>query len=242
MIVAAGPRAEVLPLARRRVPGTTSPTATALAGLFNVHVHLAFDASREMLAHFLAGYSAGGRAFAAVVDAAQRRDDGAGPRRPRPPGAEVGRRSTGRPLRGCWCRARRSRCRTGTATSSAARCRPTPEIRALIDENAAAGADVIKVMASGGQITEGGADMWESQFAARAAFGGGFARGVARPAGGGARARRGRDRGRVEAGVSTVEHCSFLTGPRPFDRRSAVARGWLRAGFRRARRAAATGG
>src|SRR5207248_10835297 len=41
------------------------------------------------------------------------------------------------------------------------------DIRERIDANAAAGADVIKVMASGGQITQGGADMWESQFDVR---------------------------------------------------------------------------
>ncbi len=38
------------------------------------------------------------------------------------------------------------------------------QIDALIDTNAAAGADLVKVMASGGALTPGGPSMWEGQF------------------------------------------------------------------------------
>jgi imidazolonepropionase-like amidohydrolase len=79
-------------------------------------------------------------------------------------------------------------------------------------------------MASGGQITEGGADMWESQFDARqlrvvTEHAASCGLPVAAHA-------HGADaiEAAVEAGVSTVEHCSFLTGPKSFDRRSEVAK------------------
>jgi imidazolonepropionase-like amidohydrolase len=84
------------------------------------------------------------------------------------------------------------------------------EILAKVRRNAAAGADVIKVMASGGYITPGGAEMWESQFDERqlslivaeasrlglpvAAHAHGTASIVAA----------------ANAGVRTVEHCLWL--------------------------------
>ncbi|WP_206787977.1 amidohydrolase family protein [Amycolatopsis sp. MtRt-6] len=224
VLVAAGPRADVV---ARAAPGATRhdfPTGTALAGLFNVHVHLAFDASREMLAHFSEGGDPldGARSrltamlrsgVTTVRDLGDRGHLGAAVRRSFEGSAAPRLLVSGPPITvpGGHCHF------FGGETAS------DGEIRALIDSNAAAGADVIKVMASGGQITEGGADMWESQFDARQ-----LSLIVAHAASHGlpvAAHAHGADaiEAAVEAGVSTVEHCSFLTGPRSFDRRTHVA-------------------
>ncbi|MFJ1761932.1 amidohydrolase family protein [Amycolatopsis sp. NPDC088138] len=218
VLAAVGPRAEVLAQAAPGFARHDFPTGTIMAGLFNVHVHLSFDASREMLANFLDGSSLDGarsrltsmlRSGVTTVrdlgGAAVHRslDDVAAPRL----------LASGPPIT-----VPDGHCHFfGGATTSDA------SIRSLIDENAAAGADVIKVMASGGQITEGGADMWESQFDARQ-----LAVIVAHAASHGlpvAAHAHGADaiEAAVEAGVSTIEHCSFLTGPRSFDRRDPVA-------------------
>ena len=88
----------------------------------------------------------------------------------------------------------------------------TPEqIDDLIDANAAAGADLIKVMASGGALTPGGPSMWEGQFD-RTALDAVVARArhwnlpVAAHAHGTHTITD-----CVQAGVSTIEHCSWRT-------------------------------
>jgi imidazolonepropionase-like amidohydrolase len=224
VIVAAGPRADVVAQAAPDAARHDFPTGTALAGLFNVHAHLAFDASREMLAHFSASDDLldGARSrltsmlrsgVTTVRDLGDRGNLGAAVRRSFA-GAAAPRRRVSGPITvpGGHCHFF-----GGEAASDA-------EIRCLIDANAAAGADVIKVMASGGQITEGGADMWESQFDARQ-----LRVVVSHAASHGlpvAAHAHGADaiEAAVEAGVSTIEHCSFLTGPRSFDRREPVAK------------------
>ncbi|MEV4148329.1 amidohydrolase family protein [Amycolatopsis sp. NPDC049691] len=223
VIVAAGPRAEVLPRAAPDASRHDFPTGTALAGLFNVHVHLAFDASREMLAHFQAGTSveeARSRlssmlrsGVTTVRDLGDRGHLGAAVRASFSDEVAPRLLVSGPPIT-----VPDGHCHFfgGAVTSDDA-------IRALIDANAEAGADVIKVMASGGQITEGGADMWESQFSERE-----LSVVVSHAASHGlpvAAHAHGADaiEAAVSAGVSTVEHCSFLTGPRSFDRREAVA-------------------
>lgn len=82
-------------------------------------------------------------------------------------------------------------------------------IRAQIARNAAAGADLIKVMASGGALTPGGPRMWEPQFTAaqlrlivREAARHGLA--VAAHAHGTETIAQ-----CVDAGVRTIEHCSW---------------------------------
>jgi imidazolonepropionase-like amidohydrolase len=223
VIVAAGPRAEVLAQAAPGASRHDFPTGTVMAGLFNVHVHLSFDASREMLAHFRAGSSLDGArsrlasmlrsGVTTVRDLGDRGHLGAAVRSSLDGVAAPRLLVSGPPIT-----VPDGHCHFfGGATTSDA------SIRSLIDENAAAGADVIKVMASGGQITEGGADMWESQFDARQ-----LSLIVSHAASRGlpvAAHAHGADaiEAAVEAGVSTIEHCSFLTGPRAFDRREAVA-------------------
>ncbi|MEU8638721.1 amidohydrolase family protein [Amycolatopsis sp. NPDC048633] len=224
VIVAAGPRADVVARAAPDATRHDFPTGTALAGLFNVHVHLAFDASREMLAHFQAGdLLEGARSrlssmlrsgVTTVRDLGDRDHLGAAVRRSFDGSVAPRLLVSGPPIT-----VPDGHCHFfgGSVASDG-------EIRALIDANAAAGADVIKVMASGGQITEGGADMWESQFDARQ-----LSVVVAHAASHGlpvAAHAHGADaiEAAVSAGVSTVEHCSFLTGPREFDRREPVAK------------------
>lgn len=103
--------------------------------------------------------------------------------------------------------------------------------RELVRRNAAAGADVIKVMASGGHLTPGGAHMWEPQFSARElaaivaeahALGlpvAAHAHGVESIA------------AAVSAGVDTVEHCSWLAGEGRYERRADVAAEMARRGI-----------
>lgn len=225
VIVAAGPRAEVVAQAAPDASRHDFPTGTALAGLVNVHVHLAFDASREMLANFSASADLVPDArsrlssmlrsgVTTVRDLGDRGHLGAAVRRSFSGEAAPRLLVSGPPIT-----VPDGHCHFfGGATTS------DDSIRALIDANAAAGADVIKVMASGGQITEGGADMWESQFDARQ-----LSLVVAHAATHGlpvAAHAHGADaiEAAVSAGVSTVEHCSFLTGPRSFDRREPVAK------------------
>ncbi|MGW4524272.1 amidohydrolase family protein [Amycolatopsis sp. NPDC004378] len=223
VIVAAGPRADVVAQASPDAERHDFPTATVLAGLFNVHVHLAFDASREMLAHFSAGTSVDDArsrlssmlrsGVTTVRDLGDRGHLGAAVRQSFDGEAAPRLLVSGPPIT-----VPDGHCHFfGGAVAS------DDEIRALVDANAEAGADVIKVMASGGQITEGGADMWESQFSERelsvvVSHAASYGLPVAAHA-------HGADaiEAAVSAGVSTIEHCSFLTGPRSFDRRDAVA-------------------
>jgi len=98
-----------------------------------------------------------------------------------------------------------------------------PAIRARVCELAASGVDVIKVMASGGQITAGGASMWERQFdAADLRVVVEEARRFGLPV---AVHAHGADSiaDAVAAGVNTIEHCSWMSGPGASDFRDDVA-------------------
>ncbi|WP_407655600.1 amidohydrolase family protein [Amycolatopsis rhabdoformis] len=217
-IVAAGRRDDVAAAAVDPVV-RDFPGATVLAGLVNSHVHLSFDATREMLPNFLASddatIAAGARERLAQLlrsGVTTVRDLGA--RTVLKPAGGPRVLAAGPPLT-----VPDGHCHFfGGAVSSDA------EIRAQIDANAADGADVIKVMAGGGQITPGGAEMWESQFDARQL---GIV--VAQAARRGLRVAahaHGADAiaDCVEAGVSTIEHCTFMTGPQQTDLRRDVAR------------------
>lgn len=86
------------------------------------------------------------------------------------------------------------------------------QIRQVARENFRAGADLLKVMATGGNMTPGGVPPWTAQFTAaqiRVAVEEAAARGKAVAAH--AHGRAGIANA-VEAGVTTIEHCSFQAG------------------------------
>jgi imidazolonepropionase-like amidohydrolase len=224
-ITAVGPRDEVL---RQAGPSATRydyPGATVLAGLFNTHVHLVFDTTPDFLDRMRRAtqeeLQVGAvdrlrqlvRAGVTTVRDLGDRDQlavsvrSAGVVLPRVLAA-------GTPLTvpGGHCHF------LGGAVAS------DTEARKLIDANAAAGVDVIKVMASGGQITPGGAEMWESQFSVDQ-----LRTIVSHAAGHGlpvAAHAHGADaiEACVEAGVATIEHCAWLVGPGKIDLRDEVAK------------------
>lgn len=228
-IAAVGPQDEVLRAAGPYALRWDFGSATLLAGLFNTHVHLAFDATPEFLVHqeratreelqagavdrlrqlLRSGVTTvrdlGDRDRLAVsVRAALRAADIVAPRL----------LAAGTPLT----------LPDGHCHFLGGAVADDTAIRKLIDANAAAGVDVIKVMASGGQITPGGAQMWESQFDARQ-----LSLIVAHAATHGlpvAAHAHGADaiEACVDAGVATIEHCTWMTGPGGrIDLRDAVA-------------------
>ena len=170
LIVAAGPREEVL-----RAPGAARaerrdhPDGTLLPGLVDAHVHLAFDGGDDP-AGMLAGIGraeladrmaerAGTLVRAGVTTArdlgdlgratldlrdAIRRDERTGPR------LVLATTPLTSPGGHCWF--------LGGEVGTPA------EAAALVADNARAGADLVKVMASGGAMTPGGPPMWQGQF------------------------------------------------------------------------------
>jgi imidazolonepropionase-like amidohydrolase len=224
-ITAVGPRDEVL---RQAGPSATRydyPGATVLAGLFNTHVHLIFDATPDFLDRMARATREELRVGA--VDRL-RQLVRAGVTTVRDLGDRdqvvVSARSAdvvlprvlaaGTPLTvpGGHCHF------LGGAVANDA------ETRKLIDANAASGVDVIKVMASGGQITPGGPEMWESQFTVDqlrtiVSHAAGHGLPVAAHAHGANAIEA-----CVEAGVATIEHCAWLVGPRQIDQRDEVAK------------------
>lgn len=168
-IDAVGPRAELATQAPEGARVLTFPGATILPGLIDCHVHLAFDASADVVAalnatgddQLLVGMTARARQLldAGVTTARDLGDRGGLAVRLRKlvdTGEVPGPRllSATAPLTPpgghCWFFG-------GEVDGEQA-------IREQIRRNAEAGADVIKVMATGGHLTPGGAAMWEAQF------------------------------------------------------------------------------
>jgi imidazolonepropionase-like amidohydrolase len=203
--------AEITPRGARRLD---HPTATILPGLIDSHVHLAFDAStravaavqaatapellQQMAAHAEQALDQG---ITTVRDLGDRDYLAISLRDQITSGSVVGPHilSAGAPLTTrdgrCWF--------LGGEVSNA------DQIRAVIGRHAA-GADCITVMLSGGRLTAG-TEMWKSQFppgllavivaeAARVGLP------VAAHAHGTASIIEA-----AEAGVSTIEHCSWMT-------------------------------
>ncbi|BAL88431.1 putative amidohydrolase [Actinoplanes missouriensis 431] len=227
-IAAAGPRAEVARLADPGEPVSDHPGATLLPGLVNGHVHLSLDASPDPVGGLRA---AGAEALEAdMTERAARlvragittvRDlgdrGGAALRlRARIAGGEVpGPRllTSGAPLTPpgghCWF--------FGGEVA---------DERAALDavrRHAEAGVDLIKVVASGGHLTAGAARMWESQFSAaelRRIVGEAHRLGlpVAVHAHGTESIAAA-----VDAGVDTIEHCTWMDGSGRLERRDDVA-------------------
>ncbi|WP_425839731.1 amidohydrolase family protein [Streptomyces fractus] len=216
VIARVGPRAEVERQAHPDEPRLDFPSGTVLPGLIDAHVHLCFDAGPDPVATLqeqddealfaaMAGrarqlLSAGvttardlGDRNGLAVRLAQDIKEGSavGPRvvpaatPVTPPGGH------------CWF--------LGGEVSG------PDEVRQLVRRNAEGGAQVIKVMATGGGLTKEGAESWESQFsdeelaalvdeAHRAGL----------PVAAHAHGADGITAA-VAAGVDTIEHCTWMT-------------------------------
>ncbi|QIZ37916.1 amidohydrolase family protein [Saccharopolyspora sp. ASAGF58] len=204
------------------------PNSTVLPGLINGHVHLCFDTSPRFLesvqqdndADLLLGMAARAQqALASGVTTVRDLGDRGGLSirlrdaiaRDELPGPRILAAAAPLTIPNGHCHFL-----GGTVSGEA-------EIRRLVHHNAALGADVIKVMASGGQITPNSPPMWASQFTAEelsiiveeasqlklpvAAHAHGTEAIAAATA----------------AGVSTIEHCSWQSANGP-DRRDDVAK------------------
>ncbi|MEU5425844.1 amidohydrolase family protein [Streptomyces olivoreticuli] len=214
-IVAAGPRAEVEALARPGEVRMDFPGSTVLPGLIDAHVHLCFDGSGDpaaalqdreddVLLDDMKGRAEqllnsgvttvrdlGDRSYLAL----RLSGEIAAGSVPGPRIVSAGIPVT--PPKGhCWF--------LGGEVSG------EEEIRALVRRNAAAGAQVIKVMETGGGLTKDSTPSWESQFTAvdlavlvdEARRAGLPVAAHAHGVGGIADA--------VEAGVDTLEHCTWM--------------------------------
>lgn len=230
-IVAVGRRAEIERHATADTRRYDFPGSTLLPGLINSHVHLAFDTSADPVGAFqraspeqlLAGMAERADAAfrAGVTTVRDLGDDGtafhlrdaiAAGERPGPRILAAGPPVT---VRGghCWFFG-------GDVDLSGD---GDAQLREQVRRNIDAGADLIKVMASGGQLTPGGAAMYESQFTTGQL---GVIVAEARRAGLRVAAHaHGADAisSAVEAGVHTVEHCGWMSGPGSYDRREQVA-------------------
>ncbi|MFD9890075.1 amidohydrolase family protein [Amycolatopsis sp. NPDC059027] len=214
MIRVVGPRQDVERVAGPGTPRRVFPDATILPGLIDSHVHLAFDSSADPLtavahadpARLLLGMA--GRAqqlvSAGVTTARDLGDRDALSvvlRDAIAAGTLAGPRilAATSPLT----------CPGGHCGFLGGEVGTDAEIRERIKRVAAEGADLVKVMASGGALTPGGPKMWEPQFTAAqlrliVAQAAGHGLGVAAHA-------HGTDTIAhcVEAGVRTLEHCSW---------------------------------
>jgi imidazolonepropionase-like amidohydrolase len=216
VIACVGPREEVERQARPDEPRLDFPAGTVLPGLIDAHVHLCFDAGPDPVATL---QEQGDEAlFAAMAGRAEQllsvgvttvRDlgdrGGLAVRLARDirEGAAVGPRvvpaatPVTAPGGHCWF--------LGGEVSG------PDEVRRLVRRNVEAGAEVIKVMETGGGLTKGGAKSWESQLSEEElaalvdeAHGAGLpvaahAHGVDGIAAAAA------------AGVDSIEHCTWMT-------------------------------
>ncbi|SEP52395.1 amidohydrolase family protein [Amycolatopsis saalfeldensis] len=215
VVAAVGPAAEVAAMAGPAATRLVYPHGTVLPGFVDGHVHLSLDGGEDPVDALLrsgpaaleAGVAERARLLLStgvttVRDLGDRADAAVRLRDEISAGALPGPRilAASAPLTPpgghCWF--------LGGEVSG------DQEILAKVRRNAAAGADVIKVMASGGYITAGGAEMRESQFDERqlgliVAEAGRFGLPVAAHAHGIASIVAA-----ANAGVRTVEHCLWL--------------------------------
>jgi imidazolonepropionase-like amidohydrolase len=216
MVAAVGVAAELDASVDAQVPRLRCPGATVMPGMTDCHVHLAFDAGPDPIS--AVAEADPGELSTSMADRAEQmlasgvttvRDLGdrdaltMSLRASIDSGARVGPRIVAA---------------TAPLTSRGGHCgflggevSTDDDIRAQIARNAAAGADLIKVMASGGALTPSGPRMWEAQFtpgqlhliveeAERHGLG------VAAHAHGSETIAH-----CVAAGVRTLEHCSWRT-------------------------------
>ncbi|GAB3484448.1 amidohydrolase family protein [Amycolatopsis cihanbeyliensis] len=214
-IVAVGDRAEVGRLAGADAERRDFPDATLLPGLIDCHVHLAFDASPDPVAA-VQGHDEATLFEEMAARARRLLDTGVTTVR------DLGDRD------GLAVRLRESIAEgrlPGPRVLAATAPLTVPDghcwffggvvdgkdaIRTMVRRNAAAGADVIKVMATGGGLTKGGAAIWESQFSAeelRCVVA--EAHDVGLPVASHAHGSEG-IAASVAAGVDTIEHCTWM--------------------------------
>jgi imidazolonepropionase-like amidohydrolase len=220
-IVGAGKRPDVEPLASTAAERLDCPGSTVLPGLIDCHVHLAFD-GRPDPAATLAGLDDDSLLRDMATRARQLLDCGVttvrdlGDRRGlvlrlrdaiaagHRPGPRI--LAAGAPLTvpggHCWFLG-------GEVEGESA-------LREMVRDHAERGADLIKVMATGGHLTPSGPSMMESQFtAAELRTIVTEAHGLGLPVAAHAHGTAGITDA-VGAGVDTVEHCTWL-GPNGFD-------------------------
>lgn len=220
-IRAVGPRAAVEGIASPTAERRAFPGGTILPGLINCHVHLVLDAGRDPVQAAADATQAGlaeraGRLLRSGVMTIRDLGDRDGLaiqfRDQHTQGPRIV--ASGPPITvpdgHCWF--------LGGATDGEA------ELRARVRHNVELGADVIKVMASGGQITPKSPPMWESQLTKRE---------LAVVVDEAAKARlpvaahaHGSDAiaAAAEAGVATIEHCTWMQeGGGGYDLRDEVA-------------------
>lgn len=192
------------------------PGATVMPGLIDSHVHLAFDSS---LAPFDAVTHADSAVLLQAMAARAHQLLASGVTTARDLGdrdglvATLREQITRQATRGPWLLTSGTplTCPGGHCAFLGGAVATTTEIDERIRRNASAGADLIKVMASGGALTPGGPRMWEAQFTAHqleqiVATASTHRLPVAAHAHGAATIAD-----CVHAGVATIEHCSWRT-------------------------------
>ncbi|OZM73069.1 amidohydrolase [Amycolatopsis antarctica] len=217
VVAAVGTRDEVDAAVEASVPRADYPDATILPGLIDAHVHLAFDAGTEVAATvresddacLMLGMTGRARALldtgvTTVRDLGDRGGLAARLRDAIASGGVPGPRilAAGAPITitggHCWFLG-------GEVDGS------EESIRDMVRRNVAAGADLVKVMATGGGLTPGGPAAWESQFDGAALR---IVTEEARRAGLRTAAHAHGAEGiaaAVAAGVDTIEHCTWMT-------------------------------
>jgi imidazolonepropionase-like amidohydrolase len=216
MIVAVGSAAEIRPQAGSDTRELAFPGGTVLPGLIDCHVHLAFDASPKPVDALQASdefsllLGMTGRAQQ-LLDCGVTTTRDLGDRY----GLAVHLRDA---IAGGSLAGPRILSATAPLTVRGGHCwfmggevDDEDEIRTMVRRNARNGADLIKVMATGGGMTKGGPAIWEAQFSAaelkivvdeaaqaglRVAVHAHGTEGIANA---------------VEAGVHTIEHCTWIT-------------------------------